>query len=481
MIDQQLPIAVIGAGPVGLAAAAHLVQRGETPVIFERGAEIASSVREWAHVRLFSPWQISLDKVSVAMLEATGWQSPDPEAMPTGGDLITRYLQPLADLPGIRPHLHLNTRVTAVSRYRVDKLKDAGRDETPFVVRFQTADGDEDQVLVKAVIDASGTWTNANPLGTNGLTAIGEKANAAHITYGIPDVLNKDYARFANKRVMVVGSGHSAINALLDLSSLLDNAPHTQIVWAMRKPRADAAYGGLEDDALPARGKLGLRIKALVEAGKLTVRTPFYIQKVQSVADGLLVSAETPTGNESIVVDEIITDTGFRPDFSFLSELRLGLDSSLETTPTLAPLIDPNIHSCGTVRPHGERELRHPETGFYMVGMKSYGRAPTFLLATGYEQVRSVVAALTGDWQAAQDVQLELPETGVCCTDPVDEDTNQASCCASEPVATVALRNFSNLIRLDSIPVSATITLQPAAAPVASGSRACGCDDACCT
>lgn len=381
MIDQQLPIAVIGAGPVGLAAAAHLVARGETPVVFEIGADVADSVRQWAHVRLFSPWRITLDKVSVSLLEAAGWQAPDLDALPTGGDLIRQYLQPLAELPSIKPHLRLNTRVTAVSRQRIDKLKDAGRDDMPFVIRFQTADGEEDELLAKAVIDASGTWTNANPLGANGLTAIGENANRTHIQYGIPDVLGVDRVRYANKQVMVVGSGHSAINALLELGDLLNSAPDTQIIWAMRRTSPHAAYGGQEDDQLPARGLLGIRVKAMVEADQLTVRAPFYIEKVTAVGDGLRVSGETPTGHQDIIVDEIITATGFRPDFSFLSELRLGLDSSLETTPTLAPLIDPNVHSCGTVRPHGEQALRHPENGFYMVGMKSYGRAPTFLLA----------------------------------------------------------------------------------------------------
>src|SRR3546814_3202733 len=70
-------------------------------------------------------------------------------------------------------------------------------------------------------------------------------------------------------------------------------------------------------------------------------------------------------------------------------------------------------------------ELAQPDTGFYIAGIKSYGRAPTFLMATGYEQVRSIAAALAGDMTAADDVQLDLPETGVCSSDP-DED---GGCC----------------------------------------------------
>jgi hypothetical protein len=110
----------------------------------------------------------------------------------------------------------------------------------------------------------------------------------------------------------------------------------------------------------------------------------------------------------------LIVSTGLRPDMSFLRELRIALDPALECPPALAPLIDPNEHSCGTVRPHGARELAQPESGFYFTGMKSYGRAPTFLLMTGYEQVRSIVAEIAGDHEAARRVEFVLPETGTC-------------------------------------------------------------------
>jgi hypothetical protein len=130
-------------------------------------------------------------------------------------------------------------------------------------------------------------------------------------------------------------------------------------------------------------------------------------------------------------VDEIIAATGSRPDLAIARELRLRFDPILESTEALAPLIDPNVHSCGTVRPHGHRELEHPESGFYAIGAKSYGRAPNFLMATGYEQVRSVVAALAGDLAEADDVQLELPETGVCSTDFAGQHEGgaAAACC----------------------------------------------------
>lgn len=444
----NLPVAVIGAGPVGLAAAAHLIERGETPIIFEAGAEVGANIRQWQHVRMFSPWNYTVDSASKRLLEAQGWQMPPLSDLPTGRDLIERYLLPLANLPEVQPHLHLKARVVAISRRNIDKMKDAGRENAPFVLHVVYGDDEEALIEARAVIDASGTWDRPNPLGSGGLPAIGEQRHASHIFYGIPDVLGAHQDRYANRRVLVVGSGHSAINALLEQAKLKEMYPQTTLYWAMRGDNLSKVYGG-EADALPARGRLGTRIAAQVDAGAIQIVAPFRVEQLASASGGLDVIGETPDGKLTLQVDEIITATGARPDLTMLRELRLELDPALESTRQLGPLIDPNIHSCGTVRPHGEAELRHPEPNFYIVGMKSYGRAPTFLLATGYEQVRSVVAALVGDYEAARDVQLNLPETGVCSS---DSSGDGAACCGTGVVSAEPA-----LLTLASIPVA----LQP--------------------
>lgn len=425
MSESTLPVAVIGAGPVGLAAAAHLLERGETPLIFEAGAQVGTNIRDWGHVRMFSPWSLTVDSASVRLLEAEGWQMPTADELPTGNELIDRYLLPLAALPAIQPHLHLNARVIAISRRHIDKMKDAGRDDAPFVLHVVYGSGEEALVETKAVIDASGTWDKPNPVGAGGLFAVGEKRNASRIHYGIPDIRVAHRSRYAGKRVMVVGSGHSAVNALLELAELQREQAATAIYWVMRGTNLQRVFGGGSNDALPARGSLGTRIQAQVDTGAITILSPFRVREIAETAGGIDVTGETADGLSTVTVDEIIATTGARPDIEMLRELRLDLDPALESTRQLGPLIDPNVHSCGTVRPHGEAELRQPEKNFYIVGMKSYGRAPTFLLATGYEQVRSVVAALTGDWEAARDVQLNLPETGVCNTDL----SANGSCC----------------------------------------------------
>jgi len=447
----ELPVVVIGAGPVGLAAAAHLMERGIEPLVLERGGQAGATVAEWSHVRFFSPWRYSVDAAAQRLLAAGGWEAPDPESYPTGADLVERYLRPLAELPALRSRIRYGAEVTAVTRDGFDKVKTPGREDAPFVVTARTGSGEE-EFLARAVIDASGTWVRPNPVGASGKPAIGERAASGQIAYGIPDVLGAARARYAGKRVLVVGSGHSAFNALLDLVDLADAEPGTEITWAIRKPsnRLGTLFGGGIDDALPARGELGSRVKALVASGRLRLVTGARIGRIERTAEGLVAS-----GQDTVLpaVDEIIACTGFRPDLEPLSELRLGLDPVVESPSTLAPLIDPNLHSCGSVPPHGAEELKHPEPDFYIVGMKSYGRAPTFLMLTGYEQARSVAAALAGDWEAARDVRLVLPETGVCssssvlgdrgvgcCGPAVSDAAVAASCCGSmeEPAGVAA-------------------------------------------
>jgi thioredoxin reductase len=432
MDTQNLPVVIIGAGPVGLATAAHLVRKGEQPLLFESGTTVGSSMLEWGHVRLFSPWRYVIDQRAQALLEEQGWQAPDPEGYPTGREVVEHYLLPLAQVPQIQQALRLHTRVTGVSRVSMDKVKTPMREETPFVVRIQAADGEEQDVLARAVIDASGTYQMPNPLGAHGLFARGERALHASIFYGIPDVLGDERARYAGKRVLVVGSGHSAQQTLLALAQLAEQEPETRPVWAIRRASVQLMFGGGANDGLPERGQIGSRSQHLVESGQVRLVTGVRIEALSRTAQGIVIA-----GKEEQIgpVDEIIATTGFRPDLSFLREVRLLLDPSLESPVALAPLIDPNVHSCGTVYPHGVDELSHPETNLFLVGMKSYGRAPTFLALTGYEQVRSIVAALTGDWESARRIELVLPETGVCSTDlggscgvPAKDGT--VSCCA---------------------------------------------------
>ncbi|WP_235854542.1 NAD(P)-binding domain-containing protein [Nonomuraea aridisoli] len=319
----------------------------------------------------------------------------------------------MAESPSIAPYVRYRSRVAAISRLDVDRMRTAARDQAPFVIRL--AGGDE--IIAAAVIDASGTWTNPNVLGANGLPAHGDAEAAPWINHALPDVLGADRPKSAGKHTIIVGAGYSAATTLLALADLTEQEPGTRLTWAIRADAPDRAYGGEDDDALPARGTLGSGLRLLVDKGVVELAAGFKARAVRPLPGGTaaeLVARRADGSEWAITADTIVAATGYRPDHSIVSELRLDLDPVLGTTRLLAPLIDPNDHSCGTVRPHGVDELTHPEPGYYAIGMKSYGRAPTFLMATGYEQARSVVAALAGDWEAARDVQLVLPETGVC-------------------------------------------------------------------
>ncbi|MFD3488773.1 FAD-dependent oxidoreductase [Streptomyces sp. NPDC058665] len=433
----DLPTVVIGAGPVGLAAAAHLTERGIEPLVLEAGPVAGSAVREWGHVRLFSSWSELVDPAAEKLLAPTGWTAPDGATYPSGADWAERYLQPLADVLGDK--VRYGATVTGVSRLGRDRLVDADREQQPFTVRVTLTDGTEQRILARAVIDASGTWTTPSPIGSDGLPALGEHAASERISYRIPDLKDPAVrARYAGRRTAVIGSGASAFTALATLADVAKDEPGTHTVWILRRGISGSTFGGGTADQLPARGALGLAAKAAVDNGHADAVTGFRTETIEPAEDGRLVLTGED-GRRLDPVDEVVVLTGLRPDLSFLSEIRLRLDERLQAPVELAPLIDPNQHSCGTVYPHGHRELSHPEPGIYLVGMKSYGRAPTFLAMTGYEQVRSVVAALAGDTESADRVELTLPETGVCggaglFDDPATtEQSDGGGCCAPEP------------------------------------------------
>lgn len=432
----RYPVVIIGAGPIGLAAAANAAERGTAFVVLEAGADAGAAIGEWAHVRLFSSWSELIDPAARRLLEAAGtWSAPDDAAYPTGGEWREAYLQPLADLLDTSPGgaVCYASRVVGVGRAGRDLLVDSGRESDPFAVHVEGPGGHE-RLLARAVVDASGTWTQPNPLGADGYPALGETENAEHITYGIPDFADPVIAaRYAGKHVALAGKGASAQGVLIGLARLARHDAGTRVTWLLRRPSVGDAFGGGDNDQLEQRGKLGQDAKQAATSALVTQVTHFRTTSVTGQHNQRL-SIGSANGLQVDDVDEVIVVTGFRPDFRFLAEVRLDLDPTLGSARALADQIHPDHHSCGDVAPHGYRELTQPESGLFLVGMKSYGRAPSFLAMTGYEQVRSVVAALDGDLEAAGRVELVLPETGVCngagAFDPDEAAADGGGCCA---------------------------------------------------
>lgn len=420
----ELPVAIIGAGPIGLAAAANLVERGIDFVIYESGDSIASSMDSWRHIRLFSPWEHLIDPAAKRLLEATGWQEPPAGVAPYAAAIVDDYLTPLAALEPIAARIRLGVRVDSVSREGMDRTRSAGRATTPFIFRIREG-AEVSEVSSRAVIDASGTYENPNSLGSNGLVPLGYADVADHVSHALPDVLDGERARFAGKHTVVVGAGHSAANTLIDLAKLAREEAGTTVTWVIRNSSA-VRVSSSDDDGLPGRASLGQRVDRLVASGAIDRVERLEIVRLAASAGGVDVVGNRAGAIETIHADVVVNATGFRPNLDMLREIRLELDDIVEAPRRLAPLIDPNLHSCGTVAPHGFAELQQPEPNFFIAGMKSYGRAPTFLLATGYEQVRSIAAWLDNDMAAASAVELVLPATGVCSTD----EASASSCCS---------------------------------------------------
>lgn len=430
MSAQQLPVAVVGAGPTGLAAAAHLRERDVPVVVLEAGPAAGAAVSEWGHVRLFSPWSELVDTAARRLLESGGWTAPAPDTYPTGSEWVASYLRPLADALGV---VRVEHRVTAVTRSSRDRLVSSGRDDAPFTLHVSGPHG-RTHLQASAVVDASGTWSTPNPLGGDGVQAVGEEEAADRVSHRIPDLADvRTRDRYAGRHVAVAGTGASAKSALVALATLA--ADGTRVSWLVRRPAPGDAFAGSAQDELPERGRLGARAEAAVTDGPVTTHAGFRTAGVQRQDDGRL-ALTSFDGRRVDDVDEVVVLTGFRPDLRMLEEIRLDLDPVLQAPRRLAPSIDPNEHSCGTVPPHGAKELAQPESGFYLVGSKSYGRATSFLALTGFEQTRSVAAAIAGDHEAAERVELTLPETGVCGgSGSFDEPDGAGGCCGapSEP------------------------------------------------
>ena len=290
-MSEAKTVAIIGAGPVGLAAGAHVLERGLRPIVLEAGDSAGHSVRQWGHVQLFSPWEYNIDRAAARLLAPTGWNSPEPDQYPTGAELVERYLEPLATRTVLASHIHTNSRVTDISRAGFDKLKTRGREAAPFEIRYQNGQGPK-VIRADAVIDASGTWHSPNPAGANGLSAIGETQAAGKIAYGMPDVLGRDRARYAGKTVAVLGAGHSAIGTLIDLAKLAEQAPETRPVWLLRGNDPAKAFGGGANDKLAARGELGTAFAALVAADRIRLESEFRVSHLN--AGRALASSSAP-------------------------------------------------------------------------------------------------------------------------------------------------------------------------------------------
>ena len=399
--QRKQKLAVIGAGPIGLEGAAAALDRGYDVNVFERG-EAGDAIRRWGHVRMFSPFGMNVSMRGIERLHKNGGALPNPDAILTGAEFVAAYLAPLAE--SLSEVVHTNTEVVAIGRCDLMKrelIGSAERFDSPFRLLLRRG-AREWMEQTDVVFDCTGTFSTPNFLGDGGIPAVGEAACKSLISYGAPDVLGRLRWLFENRRILVVGAGHSAATAVRDLTRLRKTAPETQVIWAVRHGMSPP-FHRIENDPLPERDQLLQDVNMLVESRRVEFLRDSAVLSLEQTKDGLKVTLTDGASTETIFVDRVIACVGYRPDLELVRELQTKICFATEGAYHLAAaLLGESGGANGANHANGRGDclqsggfgsetLLHPEPGYFSLGAKSYGRSPDFLIRTGREQIDSVL------------------------------------------------------------------------------------------
>jgi NADPH-dependent 2,4-dienoyl-CoA reductase/sulfur reductase-like enzyme len=396
-------VAILGAGPIGLEAALATAQANLPFTLYEAGPRAGHHVRRWGHVSLFSPWRLDVSPRARRRLEAEGWEAPPEGDHPTGKELAERLLDPLAALPEIAPRLELRTRVVAAGRQGLLKHEEISTEERarrPFRLLVSGPDGREVVRRADAVLDCTGTYGHPNFTGDGGVPAPGERALGSEITRHLPDLLGSEREAWAGRTVLLVGGGHSAQSAARDLERLAREHPETRTLWALRSPDPD--FGRVPDDPLPERERLVARAAELARGagagveplpGRVVER--FEAADAAAAADGArirVVLRGADGATEAVAVDRVLSLTGYVGDRSLHRQLQVHECYATEAPMKLAAtLLEQDTEDCLAGTSPDADTLLNPEPGYFVLGVKSYGRNSTFLLRDGWEQAGQAV------------------------------------------------------------------------------------------
>jgi thioredoxin reductase len=405
-VEPPAMIAVLGAGPIGLEAALYGRYLGYDVQVYERG-HVAENVREWGHVRLFSPFGMNSSTLGRAALAAQDpqYEPPDDEAILTGREYADRYLLPLARSDLLAGRIHEECEVLSVARPQALKTELVGdprraRGGFRLLLRGQRR---ERVARARVVLDTTGTYGQPNWLGSGGRPAIGERGAARHIERGLPDVLGADRARYAGRSVLVVGAGYSAATTVVALATLADEAPGTHVTWITRRSAGDNGAGPIAlipGDRLPERDRLARAANALAVGVSSSVshRAGTWVSALcWRAAKDCFDIRLGGVSRESIRVERIVSQVGYRPDRRLHEELQVHECYASDGPMKLAAaLLGASSADCLDQRSCGPQSLVTPEPGFFILGAKSYGRSSKFLISIGLEQVRDLFSMIGG-------------------------------------------------------------------------------------
>lgn len=396
MATTDTHVAILGAGPTGLEAALACVDTGRSFTLFEAAPQVAGAIRCWGHVNLFTPWDMNVSPRMARHLDSAGVAVPSGEALPTGHELVERLLAPVAALPVVAGRLRLATRVDTVGRHGLlkhEEIASAERASRPFRLLVESEAGEE-MISADVVLDCTGTYASPNCLGDGGIPAPGERALESRIRRALPD-FDAEASEWAGTSILLVGAGASAQTAAAGLASLVARAPGTTVVWAVRHP--EPTWGAVADDPLPARASLVASSDRLLAGARSGVEV-----RADSVVEGLArrdgrvaVTLRRGERTEEVVVDRILSLTGFVGDHHLYRQLQVHECYATSAPMDLsAALLGADAGNCLDQAAHGAEVLRNPEPGFFILGMKSYGRVNQYLMRIGWEQVDEVFGLL---------------------------------------------------------------------------------------
>lgn len=398
-------VAILGAGPTGLEAALAAAESDWAFTLYEVGAEVADSIRDWGHVRLFSPWSLDVSPRMRRHLGTLGVEVPDDETCPTGRELRESALLPLAGSDLVAPRLRLGTRVVAVGRtglLKNEAIADPERARRSFRLLVRDAEGREAIDEADVVIDCTGSYSQPNWIGDGGIPAPGELAASERITRRLPDLAGEPGA-WRGRTVLLVGAGHSAQTAVDALARLAEDDGSTRVVWALRS--AEPEWHVDPDDPLRERSRLTARARDLADGASpaIDVRTGVAVDRFDLRSDGVDVTLRSEGGElETLTVDRVLGLTGSVGDHTLYRQLQVHECYATSGPMKLsAALLGAAGGDCLTQDSHGVETLINPEPGFFILGAKSYGRNNTFLMRVAWQQVDEVFGLLTAEDTAA--------------------------------------------------------------------------------